>query len=399
MTTTFDALGVAPDLVAVLAEQGITEPFPVQEMTIPDALAGRDVCGKAKTGSGKTLAFGLALAERAGESRPSRPRSLVLVPTRELANQVAGEIAPLVEVRGRTVQAVYGGTDVDRQTRALRKGPDIVVATPGRLIDLIERQAISLADIEVVVLDEADRMADMGFLPQVEWVLRHVDRPHQTMLFSATLDGAVDHVVRVHLSDPVFHEVQSERIEVDDMDHRFLFVHQMDKVKVAAAICGGAERCLVFVRTKRGADRLARQLQREGVTARPIHGDLHQGVRERALSDFTDGKLHVLVATDVAARGIHVDEIDVVVHYDPPEDHKGYVHRSGRTARAGTRGAVATLVLWDQEHDIRMLQRRLGLDLPLVEVFSNDTRLADLAAWHDDSDDHDVADEVEVDVA
>ncbi|MBW3644309.1 MAG: DEAD/DEAH box helicase, partial [Actinobacteria bacterium] len=381
MTTTFDALGVAPDLVAVLAEQGITEPFPVQEMTIPDALAGRDVCGKAKTGSGKTLAFGLALAERAGESSPSRPRSLVLVPTRELANQVAAEIAPLVEVRGRTVQAVYGGTDVDRQTRALRKGPDIVVATPGRLIDLIERKAISLADIEVVVLDEADRMADMGFLPQVEWVLRHVDRAHQTMLFSATLDGAVDHVVRVHLTDPVFHEVQSERIEVDDMDHRFLFVHQMDKVKVAAAICGGAERCLVFVRTKRGADRLARQLQREGVTARPIHGDLHQGARERALSDFTDGKLHVLVATDVAARGIHVDEIDVVVHYDPPEDHKSYVHRSGRTARAGTRGAVATLVLWDQEHDIRMLQRRLGLDLPLVEVFSNDARLADLAAW------------------
>ncbi|MBW3626329.1 MAG: DEAD/DEAH box helicase, partial [Actinobacteria bacterium] len=364
MTTTFDALGVAPDLVAVLAEQGITEPFPVQEMTIPDALAGRDVCGKAKTGSGKTLAFGLALAERAGESSPSRPRSLVLVPTRELANQVAAEIAPLVEVRGRTVQAVYGGTDVDRQTRALRKGPDIVVATPGRLIDLIERKAISLADIEVVVLDEADRMADMGFLPQVEWVLRHVDRAHQTMLFSATLDGAVDHVVRVHLTDPVFHEVQSERVEVDDMDHRFLFVHQMDKVKVAAAICGGAERCLVFVRTKRGADRLARQLQREGVTARPIHGDLHQGARERALSDFTDGKLHVLVATDVAARGIHVDEIDVVVHYDPPEDHKSYVHRSGRTARAGTRGAVATLVLWDQEHDIRMLQRRLGLDLP-----------------------------------
>ena len=395
MTTTFDALGVAPDLVAVLAGQGISEPFPVQEMTIPDALAGRDVCGKAKTGSGKTLAFGLALAERAGESRPSRPRSLVLVPTRELANQVAAEIAPLVEVRGRTVQAVYGGTDLDRQTRALRKGPDIVVATPGRLIDLIERQAISLADIEVVVLDEADRMADMGFLPQVEWVLRHVERPHQTMLFSATLDGAVDHVVRVHLSDPVFHEVQSERVEVDDMDHRFLFVHQMDKVKVAAAICGGAERCLVFVRTKRGADRLARQLQREGVTARPIHGDLHQGARERALSDFTHGELHVLVATDVAARGIHVDEIDVVVHYDPPEDHKSYVHRSGRTARAGTRGAVATLVLWDQEHDIRMLQRRLGLDLPLVEVFSNDARLADLAAWHDVSDDG-VADEVEV---
>ncbi len=385
MTSTFGALGISADLVAALDRQGITEPFPVQSLTIPDLLAGRDVCGKAKTGSGKTLAFGLAVVERVVPAQPGRPGALVLVPTRELATQVAEELSALAKVRGRTVRAVYGGTDLDRQTSALQRGVDIVVATPGRLIDLIDRKAVSLADIGLVVLDEADRMADMGFLPQVEWVLRHVGTPHQTMLFSATLDGDVDHVVRIHMNDPVFHVVESDRVDVDDMEHRFLAVHQMDKVRVAASIARGAERCLVFVRTKRGADRLAGQLEREGVAAMPIHGDLRQSARERALRDFTDGKLHVLVATDVAARGIHVDEIDVVVHYDPPEDHKAYVHRSGRTARAGTSGAVATLVLWDQERDVSQLQKRLGLSaLPLTEVFSNDPRLADLAGWKDE---------------
>ncbi|CAN5810293.1 hypothetical protein BH24ACT2_BH24ACT2_14990 [soil metagenome] len=384
MTTTFGALGISADLVAALDEVGITAPFPVQSLTIPDLLEGRDVCGKAKTGSGKTLAFGLAVVERVQRAQPGRPAALVMVPTRELATQVAAELTPLAAVRNLSVRAVYGGTDLDRQSSALRKGVDIVVATPGRLIDLIERKAVSLTDIGLVVLDEADRMADMGFLPQVEWVLRHVGTPHQTMLFSATLDGDVDHVVRIHMHDPVFHEVESDRVDVDDMEHRFLSVHQMDKVKVAAAIARGAERCLVFVRTKRGADRLADQLEREGVMALPIHGDLRQTARERALRDFTSGKLHVLVATDVAARGIHVDEIDVVMHYDPPADHKAYVHRSGRTARAGTSGAVATLVLWDQVRDIGLLQKRLGLDLPLMEVFSNDPRLADLSAWKDE---------------
>jgi superfamily II DNA/RNA helicase len=383
MTSTFDALGVSADLVAALAERGITAPFAVQSLTLPDLLAGRDVCGKAKTGSGKTLAFGLAVVERVVPGADRRPGALVLVPTRELATQVAEELAPLAQVRGRSVRAVYGGTDLERQTKALHRGVDIVVATPGRLIDLIDRRALSLADVGLVVLDEADRMADMGFLPQVEWVLRHVGKPHQTMLFSATLDGDVDHVVRVHMHDPVFHEVVSDRVDVDDMEHRFLFVHQMDKVRVAATVARGAERCLIFVRTKRGADRLAGQLGREGVKAMPIHGDLRQSARERALGDFADGRLHVLVATDVAARGIHVDEIDVVVHYDPPADHKSYVHRSGRTARAGTSGVVATLVLWDQEHDVRLLQKRLGLDLPLVEVFSNDPRLGALSQWKD----------------
>ncbi len=384
MTTSFGALGISADLVAALDERGITAPFPVQCLTIPDLLAGRDVCGKAKTGSGKTLAFGLAVVERVQRAEPGRPAALVMVPTRELATQVAAELAPLASVRDLSVMAVYGGTDLERQASGLRKGVDIVVATPGRLIDLIERKAVELADIALVVLDEADRMADMGFLPQVEWVLRHVGTPHQTMLFSATLDGDVDHVVRIHMHDPVFHEVESDRVDVDDMEHRFLAVHQLDKVKVAAAIARGAERCLVFVRTKRGADRLAGQLEREGVMAMPIHGDLRQSARERALQDFTSGKLHVLVATDVAARGIHVDEIDVVMHYDPPADHKAYVHRSGRTARAGTSGAVATLVLWDQVRDIATLQKRLGLDLPPSEVFSNDPRLADLTGWKDE---------------
>jgi superfamily II DNA/RNA helicase len=377
----FDALGVSPDLTAALAATGITVPFPVQALTIPDALAGRDVCGKAKTGSGKTLAFGLPAIERVSAGDPGRPRALVLVPTRELAVQVSDELTPLAASRERTVKAVYGGTDLEKQIKQVNAGCDIVVATPGRLIDLLDRGAMSLADIEIVILDEADRMADMGFLPQVEWLLRRMPKERQTMLFSATLDGEVNHVVRIHLTEPVFHEVVSDSVTVDDMTHHFLQVHQMDKVKVVASIAKGVERCMVFVRTKHGADRLASQLEREGVDAAAIHGDLRQSAREKALADFGAGKLHVLVATDVAARGIHVDEIDVVIHFDPPEDHKSYLHRSGRTARAGTSGVVVTLVLWDQELEIKQLQKRLGLDLPLVEVFSNDKRLADLAAW------------------
>ena len=385
-TTTFAALGVSDDIVEALEAKGITAPFAVQALTIPDGLAGRDVCGKAKTGSGKTLAFGIPIVERVGAAEPGAPRALALVPTRELAVQVAKELEALGEARGRTVLAVYGGTDMDKQIRDIKKGADIVVATPGRLIDLLEREEMRLDQVEVIVLDEADRMADMGFLPQVEWLLRRVPAERQAMLFSATLDGEVDHVIRVHMKDPVRHEVVSDTVTVDDMQHRFLHVHQMDKVKVAAAMAQGTERCLMFVRTKRGADRLAEQLEREGVKAMPIHGDLRQSQREKALKDFASGKLHVLVATDVAARGIHVDEIDVVIHFDPPEDHKTYLHRSGRTARAGTSGVVVTLVLWDQENEVRMLQKRLGLQLPLIEIFSNDPRLADLANWPDDEE-------------
>ncbi|MDP9070060.1 MAG: DEAD/DEAH box helicase [Actinomycetota bacterium] len=381
MTVTLDALGVSPDLVAALAAKGITEAFPIQALTIPDALAGRDVCGKAKTGSGKTLAFGLPLLERTEKAEPRRPHSLVLVPTRELASQVHEVLAPLGRVRGRRVVAVYGGASMEAQIKALRRGADIVIATPGRLIDLTERGELSVEAIRHIVLDEADRMADMGFLPQVEWFLRRIRGEHQTMLFSATLDGDVDHLVRRHLRDPVRHEVESLSPTVDEMQHRFLKVHQMDKAKVAAAIARNRARTLVFVRTKRGADRLAQQLAKEGLNVGAIHGDLGQGQRERALRQFSEGKLPVLVATDVAARGIHVDAIDVVVHYDPPEDAKAYLHRSGRTARAGEAGVVCTLVLWDQQLDVERIQKRIGVRQPLVEVFSNDARLADLSAW------------------
>ena len=379
---TFEQLGVDARLVALLATQGIASPFPVQAITIPDGLAGRDVCGKAKTGSGKTLAFGLPLLMRVGKGGNCRPRGLVLVPTRELAVQVADVLAELADAVDRRVVVVYGGADIEKQIKKLRKGVDIVIATPGRLIDLSERKEVSVADVEVVVLDEADRMADMGFLPQVDWVLRRVEHKHQTMLFSATLDGDIDRLVRRHLTDPVRHEVASSRVTVESMEHRFLAVHQMDKVKVTAAICAGATKALVFVRTKRGADRLVEQLQREKVRAAAIHGDLRQSSRERALEDFTSGRLPVLVATDVAARGLDIEDVDVVIHYDPPEDHKAYLHRSGRTARAGGIGVVATLVLWDQRVEVERIQNRLGLVAPIVEVFSNDPRLLHLAAWN-----------------
>jgi superfamily II DNA/RNA helicase len=387
----FDSLGIDEPLCKVLADQGITTAFPIQALTIADALTGRDVCGKAKTGSGKTLAFGLPLLQRTAGAlagrpasqggRPARPRALVLLPTRELAVQVHDVLEPLARCLRLRVAAVYGGADIDRQVAHLRKGVEVVIATPGRLIDLGDRGELTVADLEILVLDEADRMADMGFMPQVEWVLRRLEREHQTLLFSATLDGAVDRLVSRYLKDPVRHEVVSRTQTVAAMEHRFLQVHQMDKVKVAAAICRSQEKALVFVRTKRGADRLVEQLGKERVRAAAIHGDLRQANRERALADFSTGKLAVLVATDVAARGLHIEGVDVVVHYDPPEDHKAYLHRSGRTARAGSAGVVVTLVLWNQVVEAEVIQRRLGLRVPIVEMFSNDPRLTDLAAW------------------
>src|SRR5664280_1759056 len=337
----FDSLGVDPALVKALAEQGITHTFAIQAMTVADALAGRDVCGKAKTGSGKTLAFGIPLLQRtmaARSTEPGRPRALVLVPTRELAVQVSEVLEPLAKEAGLRIVAVYGGADIERQIKKLRRGVDAIIATPGRLIDLGDRGELSVADIETLVLDEADRMADMGFMPQVEWVLRRLEREHQTLLFSATLDGAVDRLVSRYLTDPVRHEVASPHTTVEAMEHRFLEVHQMDRVKVCAAICRNVDKALVFVRTKHGADRLVEQLGKEGVRAGAIHGDLRQANRERTLKDFAEGKLHVLVATDVAARGLDIDAVDVVIHFDPPEDHKAYLHRSGRTARAGEAG-------------------------------------------------------------
>jgi superfamily II DNA/RNA helicase len=381
MTMTFDALGVDADLVKALAARGITEAFPIQELTIADAIAGKDVCGKAKTGSGKTLAFGLPLLQKTGKAASGRPRALVLVPTRELATQVRDELVPVGEVRDVSVIAIYGGADMDKQIRKIDKGAEVAVATPGRMIDLIDRGAVDLSDIETVVIDEADRMADMGFLPQVEWILRHIPGGHQTLLFSATLDGVVQGLIDRYQKDPVRHEVASQTVTVDLMVHRFLKVHEMDKAKVAAAISRGAGRTLIFSRTKRGADKLVRHLEAEGVNAGAIHGDLRQAMREKSLAKFIDGSMPVLVATDVAARGIHVDDIDVVIHYDPPEDHKTYLHRSGRTARAGESGVVVTLVLWDQELEVRRMQKRVGVEQPMVEVFSNDPKLADLASW------------------
>jgi len=381
LTTSFAALGVSADLVAALDARGIVEPFPIQALTIPDALAGRDVCGKAKTGSGKTLAFGLPLLERVTTARSRRPRALVLVPTRELAAQVHAVLEPLGAARGLRVVAVYGGASMDRQVVEVNKGADIVIATPGRLIDLGERGSIDVSEVRHIVLDEADRMADMGFLPQVEWFLRRITGDHQTLLFSATLDGDVNHLIRRYLRDPVRHEVESAQVTVDEMAHRFLRVHQMDKPKVTAAIARHQARTLVFVRTKRGADRLLEQLEREGLKVGALHGDMPQVKRERSLAAFASGRQPVLVATDVAARGIHVEGIDVVVHYDPPEDAKAYLHRSGRTARAGEAGVAVTLVLWDQQLEAERLQKRIGVRQPLVEVFSNDGRLADLASW------------------
>ena len=381
MTTQFADLGIDQDLVDVLAERGITTPFEIQTLAIPDGIAGRDVCGKAKTGSGKTLAFGIPLIQRLSKAKPHRPTGLALVPTRELAVQVCKELEPLAATRGLTFEAIYGGSPIEKQIAALKRGVDFVVATPGRMIDLIQQEELSVADLEGVVIDEADRMADMGFMPQVEWILRRAKKDHQTLLFSATLDGMVGALISRYQTDPVTHEVASDDVTVAEMEHRFLAVHEMDRVRVAARIVEASNRTIIFSRTKWGADKLTDKLLGENVKAAAIHGDLRQAQREKALSDFQAGKVKCLVATDVAARGIHVDDVDVVIHYDPPSDAKTYVHRSGRTARAGESGVVVSLVLWNEELEIRKLLRRLGLKQPIVEVYSNDVRLDDLMAW------------------
>jgi len=382
--TTFAELGIDDDLVECLASQGIESPFPIQELTIPDAVAGRDVCGKAKTGSGKTLAFGLPMimALPGPEEISHGPAGLVLCPTRELALQVAEVLEPLAKVKGHTITAVYGGEKIEKQIASIGAGTGIIVATPGRLIDLLQRGDVHLDEVAMVAVDEADRMADMGFLPQVEWVLRHVPEGHQTLLFSATLDGSVGALIDRYQTDPVTKEVVSETVTVDQMHHRFIKIHEMDKAKVVASIVGSSNRTLIFSNTKRAADRLARDLTDLDVKASAIHGDLPQRAREKALQRFTEGKLQALVASDVAARGLDIDQVDMVIHWDPPPDHKTYLHRSGRTARAGTTGVAVTLVKWDEEMTVKLLQRRLGLeDHPMVEMFSNDARLQDLVAW------------------
>lgn len=381
MSKTFAELGVNEIIVETLASQGIEKAFPIQEITIGDALAGHDVCGKAQTGSGKTLAFGVPLVQRIADDHVSGIiAGLIMVPTRELANQVSGELQPLVDALGLRSVAVYGGADMDKQINQVKRGVEVVVATPGRLIDLLEREAVSLAQVRHVVIDEADRMADMGFLPQVEWILRRIEGQHQTLLFSATLDGAIDSLVRRYQHDPVRHEVEAPEVTVEQMIHHFFTVHDMDRNRVVAAIVNSAKRTVVFCNTKRACDRLSADLTKLGVSAQAIHGDLRQRHRERALKSFGDGEIQAMVATDVAARGIHVDDVDMVIHYDPPEDHKTYLHRSGRTARAGGSGVAVTLVLWNQELDVKRLQKRLALDSqPIIDVFSNDERLTALA--------------------
>tara|TARA_Y100000590_G_scaffold20478_1_gene23861 strand:- start:3192 stop:4358 length:1167 start_codon:yes stop_codon:yes gene_type:complete len=385
MSAGFSELGIEKDLVEALDVSGISKPFEIQKITIPDILKGRDVCGKAKTGSGKTIAFGLPIVQLLQRSKPGKPTGLALVPTRELAVQVCKEIDPLASKRKLRVKAIYGGSPIEKQIESLKKGVDFVVATPGRLIDLLERGDISVIDVEKIVIDEADRMADMGFMPQVEWILRQVEREHQTLLFSATLDGMVSGLISRYQRDPVMHEIVSHEVTVSEMQHRFIAVHEMDQVKVAAAIINSSAKTIVFTKTRWGADKLASKLSQENVTAAAIHGDLRQSQREKALKDFTKGKIRALVATDVAARGIHVDDVEAVIHYDPPSDAKTYLHRSGRTARAGESGLVVSLICWNQELDIRKLMRRLGLKQPIVEMFSNDNRLQNLLEWNADT--------------
>ena len=366
--TTFSDLGVPRHVVDALARGGISTPFPIQTLTVADALAGRDLSGRAPTGSGKTLAFAIPLAVRATVAQPKRPTALVLVPTRELAAQVAEELQPLAEACGLRVATFYGGTSLPRDMRCLRDRVDIAVACPGRLDDLLQRRAVDLSDVGLVVVDEADRMADMGFLPVVRRLLDRTRADRQTLLFSATLDGDVDALVRGYQRDPVRRELPHADAPKGDVRHVFWRTPPTERVRVAAQLIGRHAPAIVFTRTKHGADRVAKQLVRAGVSAAAIHGDRSQGQRERALADFHGGRVSTLVATDVAARGIHVDDVAVVVHFDAPTTDKDYVHRSGRTGRAGADGLVVTFVVPDKAADVAVLQRQLSLPITSTTV-------------------------------
>ncbi len=365
MTTTFAELGVPESISEALARRDITAPFEIQAVTIADALAGRDVCGRAPTGSGKTLAFGIPLVVAAERAQPKRPTALVLAPTRELADQIHTELRTFAaNVR---VAVVYGGVGYGPQLKALRQGVEILVACPGRLEDLIEQGALSLSDVDHVVLDEADRMADMGFMPAVRRLLDQTSPQRQTVLFSATLDGDVAKLTRDYQTDPVRHEVGDETPDITAASHVFWKVDKATRVGVTADAVNAVWPAIIFCRTRHGSDRLAKQLGRSGIQAAAIHGGRSQRQRTRALADFSKGRVHALVATDVAARGIHVDGVAAVIHYDPPEDHKAYVHRSGRTARAGEGGVVLSLLQPEQLKDSRRLQRRVGIDVTPIE--------------------------------
>ena len=360
MSMTFADLGVPSNLVERLASRGISEAFPIQEASIPDALAGKDVVGKAATGSGKTLAFGLPLLARLEKARPRKPTALILVPTRELAAQVQKELAQLTEDKGRRIITIYGGTSYNIARKALNFGVDVVVACPGRLEDMLEQRAFDLQSCTTVVVDEADRMADMGFLPCVRRIISATAPNRHVMLFSATMGPDVKSLVKEFTNDAVIHDVVGEEAP-SDVDHFFWRVPRDQRPQMTADIVEEYDRAIVFTRTKHGADRLARQLEERGISAVPLHGDRTQAQRERALRSVKSGQVRVLVATDVAARGIHIDLLPVVIHYDPPAQANDYLHRSGRTGRAGNTGAVISLVGEDVIGQVKRLQKALGI--------------------------------------
>lgn len=383
MTTTFADLGVPTALTSILEKDGITTPTPIQAATLPDSLAGRDVLGRGRTGSGKTLAFVLPMLTRlaAGNQRPKskRPRALILAPTRELATQIDEALTPFAAVLGMRSRTVFGGVGQNPQVTAIAKGVDVVVACPGRLEDLMNQGHVNLDSIEVTILDEADHMADLGFLPSVKRILDKTPRGSQRMLFSATLDGAINQIVKRYLENPKTHEADSAQSPVAKMTHHVLHIQSNQHLPVLTDLVAAPGRKVVFTRTKHRAKRMARQLNAAGVPAVELHGNLSQGARTRSMDAFHSGAAQTLVATDIAARGIHVDDVSLVIHADPPVEHKAYLHRSGRTARAGAEGTVVTLMTDEQVRDVRDLTRKAGIKPTTTKVTSGDALLAELA--------------------
>jgi superfamily II DNA/RNA helicase len=388
LPTTFAELSLPPEMVRVLTRDGITQPFEIQAATIPDALAGKDVLGRGQTGSGKTLAFGLPLLARVakgGRALPHQPKALILVPTRELAMQVADALTPVGRAVGVFLKTAVGGVPYDRQMDALRRGVEVIVATPGRLGDLIERGVCKLDSVEVTVLDEADQMADMGFLPEVTELLAKTPEHAQRLLFSATLDGDVDALVKRFMHDPVTHSTAPVEASVSTMDHHLLLIPPHEKFPITAAIANREGKTIVFARTQLGVDRLVEQLAAVGVRAGALHGGKTQRVRTRTLAEFKEGRTNVLVATDVAARGIHVDGISLVVHVDPPKDPKDYLHRAGRTARAGESGGVVTLVLPKQRRTTQAMMAKAGVHPAEIRVRLGDDKLTEVTGAREPS--------------
>ena len=383
--TTFAALGTPKALADTLTAQGIVEPFPIQVKTLPDTLSGRDVLGRGRTGSGKTIAFAIPLVARLAEReakhfrKPGRPMGLVLAPTRELATQINATIEPMAKAMGLTTTVIYGGISQARQEKALRAGVDIVIACPGRLEDLIRQRILTLEAVEVTVLDEADHMADLGFLPVVKKLMDMTPSQGQRLLFSATLDNGVDKIVQRYLSNPLTHSVDDPQAAVTTMEHHVLVVNdQTVKKQLIVELASGAGRRVLFMRTKHHARKLAKTLTDAGIPAVDLHGNLSQNARDRNLAEFSSGDVRVLVATDVAARGVHVDDVELVIHVDPPTEHKAYLHRSGRTARAGSDGTVVTLTLPEQQSDVKKLMKAAGVEVNFERVTANSPLVAEL---------------------